>query len=341
MRAGARFAAFVIGVLGVACATPKKTETEEEYGERRAAIEAIAHLRTIPAAAVAAAVPIGAGFPAELDEPSFRVGDYLLFGIESFTGPKRRLWYLRFQTTLASDGSRRPVVLSRPGRGGAGKQELTIQCRHARVRVTLFDAALTEVARAESELAQDVHEIGLFAHARAQRSWPAGRPQTLPSTRAQRPLILLDPNWGVGIYNHLLHLLAGNDAMGRFVRELSVWPGFFELPRFLSGAVEIYGGFERPRLVPQPIAGVALGEDALEFTTTCWQGGRALLNVNLVIVPPIGPLAITGGIVTATGYRPYETDRRFVMTLIGAGRGGEFTPATSGSGTPPRAGARP
>lgn len=307
--------AIAVALLG--CAAPRESEAVIEA--RIARVRAIEHVRDL--APEESEVPAGldATFPPRFDEKSFLAGDRLLYGIDSFAGEVRTRWYLVIETIAPSDGSKRRVELAQNGRNGAPGRTTEIDSRFAVVRVTLHDAAGRTVSTAESELAQTVHELGLFAYARAHGGRRTARMRTLDSRRARLPLFLRDPDWGYAILGELYRTLSANDATLDLMTSLDVWPGFFELPGLLFASLTLHSAMDHARVVPAPIAELTAGEDALEFTVSLWHD-RPLLAVNVVLVPPVGPLAMTAGIVTATGYRPLDPERRFVMRLIGMKR---------------------
>ncbi|MBI5852225.1 MAG: hypothetical protein HZB39_14520 [Planctomycetes bacterium] len=306
-------------LLCTACGTPP--ESDEAIGARLLFIHSVEHVRELapePVPEAVASTPVTTG---SLDAKSLCAGDRLVYGIDSFAGESRTRYWLAFETVAPSDGTKQRVELVQPGLDDATRTRTFIDSAIAVVRVTLFDASGAVLASDDSPIEATVHELGLFAYARANGGPRATRMRTLDSRRARLPLFLRDPDWGHAILWRLFVAFGGNDALTGCVRRLDVWPGFFELPGLLFANLTLHGGLDQPRVVPQPIEGLPAGDDALEITVSLWHDGP-LLATNLVLVPPVGPLAMTAGIVTATGYRPLEPDRRFVMRLIGVGRTG-------------------
>ncbi|HEX6811966.1 MAG TPA: hypothetical protein VF384_10125 [Planctomycetota bacterium] len=259
------------------------------------------------------------GFPDAIDDESFWPGDRVLFGVESFDGQAVERFYLLFES-LGRETRRGEVAMVTHDRQGKVARRSKLRTGFTSVKVTLFDEQLRELRSATSEVAREVHELGLFPYALDNLGPP--RPRTLATARTRRSLFLLHADWGEAIADTLRHELMGNDAMRDLAGRLSISPGWFEAVGFLGAQLWLSFGTRRPRLVKQPIERLPAGEEAIECATSIW-GKQPILVVNVVMVPAVGPLAMTAGIVTLTGYRAQEPDRRFVIRLLGVARGVE------------------
>lgn len=260
---------------------------------------------------------LGAGFPDELDAASFRVGDRLLFCIDSFEDGAHERSYVALETVREPTEDKRRIELVQPGQDAPRRP---LDTAFATVRVTRYDAQGRELERAESELARTVHELGLFAFVRAATGLPERRMGTLASRRARLPLFMRDPDWAHAILRQLYDGLFDNDALRSTVTGLHVWPDLLELTGLLFASLTLEGQIRRARPVDQPIAGLRLGEHAIQFPVVL-SHGRPLLEVRIDVVPPVGALAMTAGVVAAAGCRLAEPDRRFVMRMIGLAAG--------------------
>jgi hypothetical protein len=310
-----RLTAMCAGLLS-GCGTPRLSPEQYAALEQRAA--AVAHVRCVDAGFARAGRALVDGFPAAIEDDSFRAGDRLLYGIESFDGDAVERFYLTFATESAGDGQLHPVELVRHGDTRATDVRMVVRSPQASVRATLYDADRRELATAVSAVDCAIHELGLFAYARASLARSQQRSlASADSPRAyRRPLLLRDPDWGRAMNLHLLRELLANAALADLAGRLSIMPGWFEALGFLGEHLRVYFGLNRPRVVDAPIAGLAAGAQAIECCTSIWRKHPFVL-VNVVMVPPIGPLAMTSGIVTLTGYRSEQPDRRFVVRLLG------------------------
>ena len=295
------------------CATPM---TDEEIVARMRRTQEIARIREVDAAFAANGRKLVDGIPDGIAADSFWPGDRLLFGIESFDGAEVERFYLLFES-LGDPPRPGEVELVQHDKKGAVSKRRKLVTDFRRVQVTLFDAELRELRSAGSEVACLVHEIGMFPYARAMLADP--RLRTI-ATRVRRPLYLLDAWWGESIEACLMRESMGNAALRDLVGRLSISPGWFEGISLLGARLSLSFGTYYASKVPQPIGGLPVGEDAIECPTSI-SGKTPLLIANVVLVPPIGPLAMSGGIACVTGYRWAEPDRRFVMRLLGVARG--------------------
>lgn len=260
---------------------------------------------------------LGAGFPNELDPASFRVGDRLLFCIDSFDVGGHERSYVALETVREPTQDKRRIELVQPGQDAPRRP---LDTAFATVRVTQYDAQGRELERAESELARAVHELGLFAFVRAATAFPERSIRTLDSRRARLPLFMRDPDWAHGILRQLYDELFDNDALRGTVTGLHVWPDLLEITGLLFASLTLEGQIRRAKPVAQPIPELPLGEHALQFPVVLVHG-RPLLEVRLDVVPPVGALAMTAGVVAAAGCRLADPERRFVMRLIGLAPG--------------------
>ncbi|MFO1052699.1 MAG: hypothetical protein U1F36_10840 [Planctomycetota bacterium] len=305
------------------CSSPSRQLTEEEAEDWIRKQHELGELRTLDAGFVQSVAALGAGFPPRFAHDSFRHGDVLLYGIESFRGEEVTRYLLRFQTVEGKSKERRPVKLENMSGQDARRPSTTIQSQTATLLVTLLDEGGARIAQDDSDVATAILDIGLFCYARAEAGRAGERMRTLRHGSTSRPLFLRDTNWGIGIFDQLLDLVRRNGATRRFASASSIWPGLSELPGLLGRSITAQAGLRGARVVPQPITELALGEDALRIDTTFWTSQGPLLEVDFVLVPPVGPLAMTAGIVTASGFKPGEFERHFVMRLIGMEQGAE------------------
>jgi hypothetical protein len=262
----------------------------------------------------------GAEFPADLEHGPVRNGDTLLFGIESFDGDSATRYLLRFRAVDVERGIR-AVEVSRFGRGPNERATRNVSSRHANIEVDFLDEAGQVLARDVSEVPIELLELGLYAFTNS--NFPVARLPTLlaglRATEVQR--LALDERWGVGLFDVLFRLLRSNAATRKFAMLSSTWPGLFELPSLIGASMTMSVGFARAQTVPQPIECERLGSAARRFATDLHSASGPLMEVMFVVVPPIGPLAMTAGVVTAAGHRPTEPTRHFIVRLIGIEQG--------------------
>lgn len=309
------FPATLLAVLGGACATWPTPEQSEARAKR---IVEIAHVREVDPVFAARGRVLVDGFPEAIADEGFWPGDRLLFGVESFAGEEVQRYYLLFECAGAETRSGEVELLAHD-KVGAVTRRTNVKTGFAPVQVTLLDENLQELRCATSQVAREVHEIDMFPYVYANRA--GGRlPRTLATPRTRRPLILFHTDWGAAITGCLLDELLDNGAMRDLASRLSISPGWFEAIGFLGQQMTLNFGLRHPLLVPQPIDGLLAGEQALECATSIC-GKQMILVVNVVMVPSVGPLVMTGGVVTLTGYRCQEPDRRFVVRLLGVARG--------------------
>jgi hypothetical protein len=304
-------------VLGGGCAAKP---TREENDARAMRTFQIARVRDVDPAFAAAGRCLVDGFPESLDDDGFWPGDRLLFGVESFDGTAVERFYLLFECVAPATRRGEVELVTHDGHGEV-THRANVPTEFAAVKVTLLDEQRQELRSAVSEVARAAHEIGTFPYALAYRARERGRlPRTLATARTRRSAELMLPDWGEAIAGCLRRELMDNAAMAYLASRLSIMPGWFEAIGFLGQQMTLNYGMHQPVLVPQPIGGLPAGEDALECATSIC-GDQLILVVNVVMVPAVGPLAMSAGFVTLTGYRAQEPDRHFVMRLLGAARG--------------------
>jgi hypothetical protein len=311
----AHLPALLFVVLGTGCAAKS---TREENDARALRTFQVARIREVDPAFAAAGRVLVDGWPESFDDESFWTGDRLLFGVESFDGKVVERFYLLFEC-VAPETRRGEVQLITHDGNGEVTRTSKVPTEFAQVKVTLLDEQRNELRSATSEVARAAHEIGVFPYALAYRQ--GGRlPRTLATARTRRPSQLFHPDWGEAIAGCLRRELMGNEAMADLAGRLSIKPGWFEAIGYLGQRIMLNYGVHHAVIVTQPIGGLPAGEEALECATSIC-GDELILVVNVVMVPAVGPLAMSAGFVTLTGYRCQEPDRRFVVRLLGVARG--------------------
>ncbi|MAG58056.1 MAG: hypothetical protein CMJ83_17355 [Planctomycetes bacterium] len=314
---GALLAASILG----GCQSPPSAAEHAARLERAKALQRDRSLSTRFAAGGHSLVD---GIPAEIATESFWPGDRLLYGIESMDVSEVERFYLLFETLPPEEGDDDPeeIELVLQGRKGEIRKRRNVTTRRCRVSVKLLDAEMKKIDEDPSTVYRFLHEAGLFAYARRHLKTPKRKELgSIPPSRVKTPPTLNEARWGSGIFGKLFAELQDNDALFALARRLSVSPGFFELPRFLGGSMELYTGLAFARIVDQPIAGLPVGNRALECPMSLWRHGHPVLSMKAVYVPPVGPLAMAAGVVTVTGYRKEDPGRRFVVRLLGIARG--------------------
>ena len=304
----------VLAVLAAGgCTAPP---TQDKILARIMRTREIAHLREVDAGFAEGGRALVDGMPVAIADDSFWPGDRLLFGVESFAGERVERYYLLFEAEGCREGGQVEVVLH--DKRGDVTHRRTQQTGLCRVKVSLLDEHRRLLKSASSEVARFVHETGVFPYLLANEERRA--PKTVSTSRTRRPLVMWNRQWGQGLCGCLMREMMNNAAIADLAGCLSISPGWFEAIGLLGASMTLYFDTGTPRCVPQPILGLPAGEEALEFQTQLYRKYPFLL-VNLVVVPAVGPLAMSAGIVTVTGFRAEEPDRRFVMRLLGVARG--------------------
>ncbi|MGE0145189.1 MAG: hypothetical protein AB7I19_18640 [Planctomycetota bacterium] len=299
-----------------ACRSAPRTLNGEEAIQRIRQAKAARELLTLDPSFVERAKVHGAEFPDDLEHGPVRRGDTLLFGIESFDDDTVTRYLLRFRAVDVERGIR-AVEVSRFGDGSDERTTRKVSSRHATIEVDFLDEAGKVIARDVSEVPIELLELGLFAFTTSD-SEVARLPTLLAGFRATEvQRLALDKRWGVGLFDVLFRLLRGNAATRKFAMLSSTWPGLFELPSLIGASITMSVGFGRAKSIPQPIECERLGSAARRFAADLYSGSGPLMEVTFVVVPPIGPLGMSAGVVTASGHRPTEPTRHFVVRLIG------------------------
>lgn len=303
-----------------ACRSAPRTLNGEEAIRRIQQAKAARELLTLDPGFVERAKVHGADFPADLEHGPVRNGDTLLFGIESFDGDSVTRYLLRFRAIDVERGTR-AVEVTRFGSGTKARTTRNVSSRHANIEVDFLDEAGQVLARDVSDVPIELLELGLYAFANSNsRIAPLSTLLAgLRATEVQR--LALDERWGVGLFDVLFRLLRSNAATRKFATLSSTWPGIFELTSLIGASLTMSIGFTRAKTVPQPIECEGLGSAARRFAADLYRASEPLMEVVFVVVPPIGPLAMTAGVVTASGHRPTEPTRHFVVRLIGIEQG--------------------
>ena len=262
------------------------------------------------------------GFPESIEEESFRSGDRLLFGIESHHGSEVTRFYLLFEHVSEAElPEKQALVLKRHDREGRVKRARELRSRQRSLCLRLYDESHTLLVDSRGEISQLAHEIGLFGFAMRSRGRHGKRPKGSTGPRTWSPIYLRTPVWGSAIFALYLDEFLAADATSELASRLSIFPGLLELPRFLGGSMQLYTGITRPRIVPQPIPELRGAPEAFEIQGSLWDSGGQILGARLVLVPPLGPLALSGGVVCITVYRRYEPERYVVFRLLSMAQG--------------------
>ncbi|MEZ5989788.1 MAG: hypothetical protein R3F30_11825 [Planctomycetota bacterium] len=318
---GPALAGLLLAVLG-ACSSTTRPAMTRETAQR---LHDIAHERDVDAVLREAGRARLDGFPTELSGDGFGPGERLLYGIEAWDeGEVERCLLLVEAVAPAAGNAPGPIEVELEQdfvRGGDRETaRRLVESPAARLRIRLLDLEGGVLAEDSSEVPRLLHEAGWFAWARLHDGhglWrlPEGMltgPRTFP------PPELRDRDWGRSAVWAMLQHLMGNGAIEALLARLPIGPRFGELGDFISGTIDLYLGLERPRVVDQPVPELPAGTRAFECGLSMYREGRQLLVVNVVVVPSAGPMVLTGGIVTMTGYRGGDPERRFVMRLLAA-----------------------
>ncbi|MCC6671274.1 MAG: hypothetical protein IT458_09440 [Planctomycetes bacterium] len=311
----------LLSVLAACASRGSNVLTDEQAQQIRAA----ARHRDVDAEFARRGRTLLDGFPAAFAEDSFRAGDALLFGIESWRAGRVQRTYVLLEALGRPDGAAEEVELEvvTGSRRDARTERTRIRSPRQSVRARAFDEELSELAADDTEVWRLLHEAGLFAWAHLPQSgrWWRSDEGFLKCGRLRPPPGLRAGHWGTAVGLKISHDLYANDAVVAACGRIDAMPGFGEILANLGSTLNLYWTTSFMRTVPQPIAGLPAGSKAHPCTIAGYRGRRQELVVELVVVPAVGPLALSAGVVAGTGYRTQEPDRHFLLRLLAARQG--------------------
>lgn len=299
-------------VLGAACASPRPLPMRGDW------VFEVAHAREVDAAFAAAGTRILAGFPHEIATDSFRAGDRLLFGFESFDDDRVTRFYVELRCVAPGETVRDLVLDTRR------ELKQTVPTRDATVVVRVLDESFAVVDERESEVATAVHEIGLYGYAWNESAPHRDPPPLWDGPRSRPPDELRDKRFAWSVTLELLAGFSRNAALADRLRALSVWPGLFRQLSILFSRLILDSRVDQARIVPSPIPDLS-ERLCLEVELILIQDHDPLLVAFANVVPPVGPLALSAGIVTIAGYRGDDPRKRFVARLLAMEQAGAQT----------------
>jgi len=299
-----------LAVLG--CAGPRS------WTGRGDPVFRIAHQRDVSPSFVRAGEKLLAGFPERFPEHSFRVGDKLLYGFESYDGDEVTRYFVVLETERSDPATKALWLDTRKG------LMRHIESPVAVVRVAIYDEARSLLAEQTSSVVTLLHEAGLFGWARMGGAHPlqSDKLRFLDSPKSLPPHELSDKRFGWPVTLELFREFANNGALIDLLSGLSVWPAWYEGIGLIGAKIVLHDGLSWARLVRQPIPDLPAGDLAYETRIVLTHHREPLLVVHAVLVPPVGPLAMAAGMITLTGYRGDDPSRRFVARLLAARVGG-------------------
>jgi hypothetical protein len=262
--------------------------------------------------------------PDTLDRVGLRSGDALLFRVDSTDGGTVTTWHVLLSVSHPTQGEwpEEDVEISL-GNGSKGEERVRrLRSVLPTIDVAVFDADWTLVTDGTSQIIERVHEVGLFPYGlRALPDRLRREAGFLRTPRRSAPPGLASTPWGSFIFSALAEALFENDAIATLARRLSIAPRWLELPRFIGGSLDLYTGLQRPRIVPQPIRDLPAGEEAIRFRVSIWRFKTLVIGLDLITVPSVGPLTITGGLVSIQGHLADAPARSLSVTLAGVSLG--------------------
>lgn len=282
------------------------------------------------------------GLHGAIEQPIWLPDDEMTFALELLDGASvEEQWLVRLRVIGPEDGT---VVDTAAGirvqamhhrlvgtaeiRRSDGKVEhsnFVLGSHRHRVHALVTEIDGAEIYADESVAWDGLHQVGLFqflgldAKTTSERSTPLAGDGSVENPFCRKTT---DPMMLSMLMVRLLQTFQANRALADVLWQVADTPALGDaLGTLLSPTVdwdELRGVMKTS---PPPMLR-SLVDTAFSLPFRISMGSSTVLLANFIIVPPTGVFALTAGIVGMCGHRPSDPGKRFVLTLVGARRGG-------------------
>lgn len=260
------------------------------------------------------------------EQVSWRPGDRAVFEVRYFDGAARRHWWVELELLPLGD-TYEVASMSISFDHGGQRIELTERSPLHPAVVRVWEEGVG-APRVES-VALPVQHLGRGLHPICERAngWaleladgPRGA-EHAAQDRETSEAWAREFGGGIAILMSFYKVIEASDVLTGVLRNVVRTPSLLSMAFRLGVHTMIRPEFEAVRPAPSPLTGEAGALSAYTLPGTLDLNGSPALEYEILCVPALPPLHMSGGVVRLEGRHPGRADRRVEIELVAASRG--------------------